>query len=813
MTRRRRPTGTRSAPWWKVARLLIVAALLALPIAMGAGTVVATSAAADAPAVTVPGPTVNPGSTVTVEKTEDLVNEVVRVRWTGFTPSVYHLTTPGQFSEGNTRYPVRVYQCRGTDPDRPGQCYGSQIYEYPGRTDLFPNYFLGIPDGPQNYVQTATAADGTGSVDLEVRTIIESSTLGCTAASACSIVVVPNYGHPTERDPSYPQFPACATIFDFQSLRTCQGEFGDPDAPYGNSIDATWAWDNRVVVPISFAQTGETCPFGDAQVATIGAPQAARAVASWQPVACTQDAAVDFDYTAQSEVLARNNFLNGLKDIGLTHRPADPDAATDRTYTYAPVTTSAVAIAFRVDDAATFQRIEDMKLSPRLIAKMITQSYGWAGSWFDNPATEGNPQSLFQDPEFLELNPGHTWPSDADSTNATPILMADLSDMTYELTRYLNADADARAFLDGEPDDWDMHVNTYWTDVLYPTETFEARDPNERVISAYQPIQGLRNVAAKLVSNAYPGVSTDLDPSGKNIKFGPGNTGIQPPGSRAFVAIVDTSNAAAFRFPTAQLLNAAGEFVAPTSDAMATGVAAMTVNADGITRTADVSSTDPAAYPLTMIDYAMVPTSGLDDDTAEAAGRLLDYAAGPGQVPGQLFGGLPAGYLPLTADLVAQTETAAAAVRAQAGGPLPTTPPPASSSPPPRSGSSSGPGGGFPPGSPGSSGSSGAVPGGGSAPTGPTQTTGPSAAGSTSPVAAAGAQRPVGSDSPAWIKYVLPVVLAIGLAAALLGTGTSWIVGRGGIAVPAVLLRLPMPAPLRRSLSKTTPGTGDGKSP
>lgn len=781
----------------RLVRLILAAALLALPMTLGAGTVAATSASAAGSAVTVPGPAVNPGSTVTVEKTADLVNEVVRVSWAGFTPSVY-VGIPGQFSTTTTRYPVRVYQCRGDAPESPAECYGSMIYEYPGRPEpVIPNYFLGSPDGPHNYVETATAGDGGGSVDLEVRAMVESSTLGCNSASQCSIVVVPNYGHPTERDSGYPQFPACATIYDITSQTACQVYTADPEPPLaGNSIDAAWAWANRAVIPISFAPTDDSCPFGEAEVAALGAPKAARAMASWQPATCTQDVAVDFDYTAQSETLARNNFLGGLTDIGLTSRPADPDATTDRTYTYAPLTTSAVTVAFRVDDATTFQPIQEMKLNPRLIAKMITQSYGWVFSWYDNPATAGNPKTLFEDPEFLELNPGHSWPTDQNSWNATPLLLADLSDMTFELTRYLDADPTARAFLDGAPDEWGMQVNTYFTDVEYPVEAYELRDPHEDIVNAFQPIQGLQNVAAKLVSNAYAGVSKDVDINGKNVKFGPGNTGIQPPGSRAFVAIIDTANAAAFRFPTATLRNAAGQFVAPDEAGMTAGVEAMTVNADGITRSADVSSNDPAAYPLTMIDYAMVPTSGLDAETAEAAGRLLDYAAGPGQETGQLFGGLPPGYLPLDADLVAQTEAAAASVREQDGAKVPTTPPPSPSptSPPSQSPSPSSPPGGSggpvpPGGAAGPSVPGGQPPGAGSTPGGPAATTGPGQA--TTPVAAAaGSSRPAGSDSAAWFRYVLPVVLAVGLAAALLGTGGSWILGRGGLVLPAPLQRV-----------------------
>ena len=69
-----------------------------------------------------------------------------------------------------------------------------------------------------------------------------------------------------------------------------------------------------------------------------------------------------------------------------------------------------------------------------------------------------------------------------------------------------------------------------------------------------------------------------------------------------------------------------------------------------------------------MVIYAMVPTSGLSHAKAAAIARFLDFAAGAGQTTGVRPGQLPAGYLPLTAKLRAQTRRAAKAVAAQRGG-------------------------------------------------------------------------------------------------------------------------------------------------
>jgi hypothetical protein len=74
------------------------------------------------------------------------------------------------------------------------------------------------------------------------------------------------------------------------------------------------------------------------------------------------------------------------------------------------------------------------------------------------------------------------------------------------------------------------------------------------------------------------------------------------------------------------------------------------------------------AYPLVKVDYAMVPTSGISVSKANHIAAFLKFAAGAGQGPTQL----PPGYLPLPADLQAQSMSAAEAVLA-----APTAAPPA----------------------------------------------------------------------------------------------------------------------------------------
>jgi hypothetical protein len=100
---------------------------------------------------------------------------------------------------------------------------------------------------------------------------------------------------------------------------------------------------------------------------------------------------------------------------------------------------------------------------------------------------------------------------------------------------------------------------------------------------------------------------------------------------------------------------------------MAAAVQHMTSHGSG-TEQVNLADTDPAAYPLTMVIYAAVPTAGTSPAKAAAIARFLDFADGAGQTPGPLPGQLPVGYLPLPAALRAQTQQAATEVANQAGG-------------------------------------------------------------------------------------------------------------------------------------------------
>ena len=543
----------------------------------------------------------------------------------------------GDIFDINTQNPVRVYQCRGGDlttPSGPWDCYGAPgffgIPALNGQPEIPANpgfTYLGqtddnahLPDGAANFQDTVTAADGTGSVTIQLFTTREAPSLGCDDTTPCSIVVVPNYG---------------------RQVGATENLVGATE----DLMDAPWAWANRTVVPLRFAPLEASCALGTTGVMVVGSPMSDRALASWRAGSCTRaENPVTVNYTMIGEPQTRQDLIDGAADVGLVNRPVPGDSPGADGVGYAPVNISGLTVAFQIDDSRG-KIIPYINLNQRLVAKLITASYRVASS----TGVVGNPKSLFKDPEFLALNPDFVFPSGAPGNH--PLLVAEYTDMTYVLTQWIDADPAARAFLDGTPDEWGMHVNTFYEGMDLPIESFPLLD--EAQVNSFAPIQGLDHVSQKLSIAQFPGAVVSEE-NGITIVSKPPR---QNPGRREVFGIIDTGNAATFRLATARLRNTAGEFVAPTDESLLAAVAHMAIEDDGVVGPLDLTATDPAIYPLTMVTTAMFPSAATGEQ-ATAIGNFLDYAAGDGQISGSGQGELPAGYVSLPADLVKVTRAA-----------------------------------------------------------------------------------------------------------------------------------------------------------
>jgi hypothetical protein len=658
-----------------------------------------------------------------VSQTQSLTNQMVHLTFTNFTPSVI----PGNkhvFAAGQTNYAVGIYECNGNEPTENGTGQGAEDGScYTPAPDT-----VGQPDGPGNSVKTFVTADtgddgGTGSAEFQIETSEQNNFLDCNATSSCSLVVVPNWGGVQTGPVPDPKANCASHTADVSPFLPSAGNAVD------NKILQACSWADRIVVPLSFAPTpAENCPATGAQFNAEGAPSLERAMTQWLPAWCKptngqQPLFVGYDPTVNEES-ARTNFLSGGQafsagtDVALVGEPASADqtSASSRKFTYAPVSVSGISIVYYVDDQTTGQPITNLVLDARLVAKLLTQSYTFGfndcqqgqtvQSATCDPGDAGNPVDIFHDPEFQQLNPEYTLadfssartpqsaspgPGQSVDLGFLPTVLAGNSDLTFELTRWIESDPEARAFLAGQPDEWGMHVNSFYKGIAYPLFEFEALDPGwdnlpnagETMQLTWNPVSGLDNIVQILASNTS---SAELNqPSCSLVPLPPqgGCAGgiwnyprkpAEPLGTRALFAIVDQGSAAADQFPSVKLVNPAGDAVGPTTASMSAAVTDMRTNPDKITQFADFDSNDPKQYPLTTVNYAMVPTCDVSQATTTAISHFLTNVATSAQLIGTDLGQLPpfGGYLPLTGAQKAQTTQAANDVSTQSC----TSPPP-----------------------------------------------------------------------------------------------------------------------------------------
>jgi hypothetical protein len=573
------------------------------------------------------------------------------VTWRNFTPS-----TTVSYDAVGTNYPVMIAECKGTHPTMQSQCFGADNGGVQGSLS---------PYGPMNTQYATTSANGTGVADIQLLTAAQAPQLGCNRGRPCSLVIEPAQGGNVATVP-----PNCRD--HSQDLgQTAVGEFAFSSA-YGEC-----SWHDRIIVPLRFAPTPTDCPVRNPNFSVIGSPMLARAMGSWQASLCSISNPVYIQYdSAQNEPLARQDFLARTNDVALTTLPAGASGNAQHPFVYAPVGISAESVAFWVDNPITGKPLNHLKLDARLVLKLLTQSYNFEnvgcghgpvsphGLGCDN-AVDNDPGSIFADPEFKQLNPRVAYVGDGFQV---PTVLAGESDLTWELTRWIAADKQAKAFANGAFDPWGAHINTDYLNMTLPINTLNAMDPFPPIAHRYVPYFPMSSVAQYQVDNWTPGTDWQPDVYGNYNKLQP-----EIPGGRALFAVVDQADAAAYKLPVASLQNAAGRYVAPTNPGMAAALSDMKTASNHVTQELNFKNGSKkvlGAYPLTMVVYAMVPTRGISKKKAAKIAQWLDYVAYQGQRPGYGPGQLPPGYLPLTASMRAQTVADAQLVLAQQGNPM-----------------------------------------------------------------------------------------------------------------------------------------------
>jgi ABC-type phosphate transport system substrate-binding protein len=487
------------------------------------------------------------GRTGTVTPGVDLSNEVINISWSGFRPTTQQ-----------NIYTVIILQCKA-NPVSLADCFTAEP---------FPDLANG------NRLLDSTAADGTGSAQFEVRPASNLPQLGCSATNPCSMLVYENDALPIQP----------------------------------GSLPAA-----RVVIPITFAPSQADCPtITDFDVRVDGSATSAGLFYAWAARICQGESSVVLDYTETSSTTGRENFLAGLIDFGVTALPATEEELSHhpehRDYSYAPIAASAVVVAYNLTDPFTGLRVENLVVSPRLVARLVTNS---------------SVETIVRDRELLNINPTVRFPTNG----INPILVrAERNAATTILTSWMSADPEAKKFL-ANTDTWRVALNSSYVGYSYPRDAFELVDNDSR----YLPRQGQKNIATRM----FYGVS-------------PTGTQAEVTSARGVIGIVDLPTAKRFGLQVAGLLMPNGSVVQVTDDSILRGIADAELSAAG-TLVADPTPEDPLAYPMIKVDYAMVPKTFDTEEKIADVRRVLNYAVGDGQNL------LPSGYITLPDLMRAET--------------------------------------------------------------------------------------------------------------------------------------------------------------
>ncbi len=558
-----------------------------------------------------------------------------------------------------------------------------------------------------------TTSAGTGAELFELDTGIESSGLGCgqsvqkladgsTKIPKCWLVIVPR-----------------GTTADENEGRILDPNFGVSTSPLGPK-----SWKNRIAFPLEFNPVGSSCPISADQRVIGGTEMSAPAVISWQPALCATPGLSPYAYNAVGDGRARQQLLSGgfgAPGMAVMSRPIPPDSLRPSDpIVYAPLTLSGTVIGFNVEritesnfvggrpppevlsaaDELLAVRVAQLNLTPRLVAKLLTQSYRlqveMLGSKPPYSWSPKNPPHLEADPDFLQFNPEFELLR-ADSKNMSGLVTPDrTSDAALQVWEWILADPEARTWLAGTPDPWGMNVNpVYSTSPLLNPLGASFGDPLPDSYPKGDPYcyQGPDLVNGTLTTTPPPLCGPDWLPYAQSLRSSARTTRAaadgarielnssaispdqvyksEPPqllGSRSILSITDTPSASQFGVQMARLSRAGDNgadrsFIAPDEAGLSTGGKALTARDVPDFLEPKPSQAPPGGYPLTVLTYGAVAPLSLDATARKEYAAFVDYAAGPGQVRGYEYGKLPVGYQPLTEPLQAQARAAAGKIR------------------------------------------------------------------------------------------------------------------------------------------------------
>jgi hypothetical protein len=462
----------------------------------------------------------------------------------------------------------------------------------------------------------------------------------------------------------------------------------------GPTITAT----NSAVVPITFATAAAGCPTSDPQVQVDSAFSLEHFIPSAVEATCAQSNGVVALNTANDDASVINDFVTpGGSTISFVDNASDPSqlaALLGRSYAYIPVALSGTTESFLAGASNQGQNfpINRYKLTPNMVAGLITSLYQVPiGNYSQPPKPKytladnlvsalaaanppvtcavltGCPATKAKFKQFLYmqkydafdlLNPvpsGDYGPATFGSFNSNVA-----SGSSFQATSWLCHAPNTPFTVPVDEVGHSAPVDVTVTDPNVSGSTLTTA-PNGS--SIWPPYPNASWVYPDCHGySAFPALSATANNYGpaqspafqakamRNWCFG-GTVLPQPPSPQnpcAAFGLMDTSEAQFYGLSSASIENASGNFVAPTVASLEAAASGFTpcpaadLSCPSGTYRSNYGDTNPAAYPMANITYAVVPTSTLSHDKGTAVKNLLTNL-----VTFSHSGAVPAGYAPL----------------------------------------------------------------------------------------------------------------------------------------------------------------------
>ncbi|HXQ62436.1 MAG TPA: hypothetical protein VN796_08875 [Acidimicrobiales bacterium] len=444
---------------------------------------------------------------------------------------------------------------------------------------------------------------------------------------------------------------------------------------------------NTMVVPLVFAAASAGCPSTDPIVDTEGSFSIEQFLPSAVEATCADPSTgvIGLNIAIDSESVV-SDFASGVAHLVFTDDPNDPAeqaALKGSQYVLIPVAASASVVSFLsasvLNSESTPSPESTYELTPNMVAGMLTAAYtsSYGSDLLVPPLTCkqvgcGKNTGLASSFNLLNAVPsGSTGPSSLLSgfssvaTGASDETTSWLCSMPNVAVPVKNTKGKTIPVVDQNVAATTLttpgvNVNPwpFPSCTSYPVIPTLGKDEGD-----YGPAQTPAGQAKNIRTQW-----------GGNLGEGP-VPGLTGPNSAAGFGAMDWGDAAYFGLNAASLLNASGDFVAPSQSSIDAALNDATQLPNG-TLAYDYTTTDPNAYPTPMVTYALLSTAPQPHDQVVAETDLLtnlvNFSHSPsGAVP------LPAGYIPLPDNMYAQAtneiQTALTSIPAPPPTPLQTT--------------------------------------------------------------------------------------------------------------------------------------------